>query len=54
MLEIITMVLGPVATNAYLVGDADTPEAVVSTLHGTGSLSWTKRKGMAGRSDRFG
>jgi glyoxylase-like metal-dependent hydrolase (beta-lactamase superfamily II) len=29
MLEIITMVLGPVATNAYLVGETTTHEAVV-------------------------
>ncbi len=29
MLEIITMVLGPVATNAYLVGDTQTHQAVV-------------------------
>ncbi len=29
MLEIVTMVLGPVATNAYLVGDSSTLEAVV-------------------------
>jgi glyoxylase-like metal-dependent hydrolase (beta-lactamase superfamily II) len=29
MLEIITMVLGPVATNAYLVGEAESHQAVV-------------------------
>jgi hydroxyacylglutathione hydrolase len=47
MLEIITMVLGPVATNAYLVGDAESKQAVVIDPAWDGELitEESKRKG---------
>lgn len=45
MLEIITMVLGPVGTNAYLMGDTNTHEAVVVDPAWDGELILGEAKG---------
>jgi len=54
MLEIVTIILGPVQTNAYLVADSETRDAAVIDRPGTVKSSSPKPKSAAGASRIFG